>query len=97
MVASAEGGLVATRVLRDAGRCTFRVFADAAPAGGADADEPWRGLQVALEPYGCWFDVWSRRLVAVSADAWTAPAVAQHLVEGERRGRFRYETGRRAQ
>jgi hypothetical protein len=94
VVASAEGPLVALRPLRDAGRHTFRVLLGdeglAAPTRG------WVRLQQDLEPYGCWFDVHSPRLVAVSAEPDVARSVAEFLADEERAGRWQYETGRSA-
>lgn len=94
VVASAEGPLVATRVVRDAGRFTFRVlFPEMEQL--AD-DERWKELQVDLEPYGCWFDVYSRTFIAVSAEPEVAQAVADFLSASEQAGRLQYETGRSA-
>jgi hypothetical protein len=97
-VASAEGPLVATRVTRDAGRLTYRVwFADLFPGvEGAAPDERWKSLQIDLERFGCWFDMYSPQLIAVSAEPDVAAAVADYLAEGEAAGRFVYETGRTA-
>lgn len=89
VVASAEGPLVATRVVRDAGQVTFRVLF---PVHKPD-DERWKELQIDLEPYGCWFDVYSPTFIAVSARREVARAVADFLAEGEREGRLQYETG----
>ena len=93
VVASAEGPLVAVRPVWDAGRFTFRVLFP-------DADDPrdrqWVALQQELEPYGCWFDVFSPHLVAVSAEPDVAQDVADHLAEGQHAGRWQYETGRLA-
>lgn len=94
VVASAEGPLVATRVVRDAGRFTFRVLFPVLEQ--PEGDERWRELQLDLEPYGCWFDVYSPRSVAISAEPGVARAVADFLSEAERAGRFQYETGRSA-
>jgi hypothetical protein len=91
VVASAEGPLVAVRPLRDAGRYTFRVlFHDVHDP----ADRRWPALQQDLEPFGCWFDVYSPRLVAVSAEPEVAKAVADFLADEQRNGRWQYETGR---
>jgi hypothetical protein len=93
VVASAEGPLVGVRPVRDAGRFTFRVlFFDVHDP----ADAIWPALQQALEPFGCWFDVYSHRLVAVSVEPDVAQAVAVFLADGERAGRWQYETGRSA-
>jgi hypothetical protein len=94
VVASEEGPLVAVRPLRDAGRFTFRVWFPDWP--DLEQDERWKDLQVELERFGCWFDVYSPRLVAVSAEPQVAQAVADFLVAGERSGRFIYETGRQS-
>ncbi|MCW2742235.1 MAG: hypothetical protein JWR45_2657 [Blastococcus sp.] len=94
VVTSAEGPLVAVRPLQDAGRYTFRVWFPDWP--DLEQDERWKGLQVELEPFGCWFDVYSPRLVAVSADPDEARAVTDVLDAGERAGRFIYETGRQS-
>lgn len=90
VVATAEGPLAATRVVRDAGRFTFRVLFP--PPG--PGEEPWRDLQESLERYGCWFDVYAPNLVALSADPAVARDVARFLAAAERDGRLQYETGR---
>ena len=95
VVESAEGPLVAVRPLQDAGRFTFRVWFPDWP--DLAKDERWKDLQVEFERFGCWFDVYSPRLVAVSADADVAQAVADALDVGERTGRFIYETGRQSE
>jgi hypothetical protein len=89
VVASSEGPLVGVRVLRDSGRFTFRVSLN----GRQPSPDGWHGLQRELEPYGCWFDVWSPTLIAISADAAVARAVADHLYAQQLAGRFIYETG----
>lgn len=98
-VPAEDGRLMATRVTRDAGRFTFRVwFSDAFPgAEGAAPDERWKALQADLEPYGCWFDMYSPQLIAVSAEADVAAEISDFLAKGEAAGRFVYETGRTAQ
>lgn len=88
---SAEGPLVAVRPLHDAGRFTFRVLF---PHADDPDDRSWVALQQELEPFGCWFDVYTPQLVAVSADAAVAQEVADHLAEEQRAGRWVYETGR---
>jgi hypothetical protein len=81
---------VAVRPLYDAGRFTFRVlFPDA-----QDEDRSWVALQQDLEAFGCWFDVYSPQLVAVSAEPEVAQAVADFLADEQRAGRWIYETGR---
>ena len=91
VVASAEGPLVAVRPLHDAGRFTFRVlFPDAVDPD----DRSWLTLQQDLEPFGCWCDVYSPQLVAVSAEPDVAQAVADFLDDQQRTGRWVYETGR---
>lgn len=96
VVETDEELLVATRVTSDAGRFTFRVwFADVFP--GVDAavlDERWKTLQIDLVPFGCWFDMYSAQLIAVSAEPDVAADVARYLAAGEAAGRFVYETGR---
>lgn len=92
VVASAEGGLVATSIARDAGQYTFRVmFSEHADSGD---DERWRRLQQDLEQYGCWFDVMSPRFVAISADPVVAQDVADWLYALQAAGDLHYETGR---
>jgi hypothetical protein len=91
VVASAEGPLVAVRPVHDAGRFTFRVLF---PEAHDPEDRSWVALQQDLEPFGCWFDVYSPQLVAVSAEAEVAQAVADFLADEQRAGRWVYETGR---
>ena len=88
---SAEGPLVAVRPVHDAGRFTFRVLF---PDAGDPDDRSWVALQQDLEPFGCWFDVYTPQLVAVSAEADVAQAVADVLADEQRTGRWVYETGR---
>lgn len=92
VVATAEGPLVAIRRVRDTGRTTFRVWLPDWP--DLERDDRVTELQRELARYGCWFDVWSPNLVAVSADPDVAAAVADHLAEQERAGRFIFEPGR---
>lgn len=92
VVATVEGPLVAVRPLRDAGRHTYRVWFPDWP--DLERDERAQELQAELARFGCWFDVYSPRLVAVSAEPDVAGAVAEHLDEQERTGRFIYEVGR---
>jgi hypothetical protein len=88
---SAEGPLVAVRPIHDAGRFTFRVLF---PDAHDPEDASWVALQQDLEPFGCWCDVYSPQLVAVSAEADVAQAVADFLADEQRAGRWVYETGR---
>ena len=91
VVSSAEGPLIAVRPVHDAGRFTFRVlFPDAVDPD----DRSWVALQQDLEPFGCWFDVYSPQLVALSAEPEVAQAVADVLADEQRAGRWVYETGR---
>ncbi|MGY2082225.1 DUF4265 domain-containing protein [Blastococcus sp. SYSU DS0539] len=92
VVPSAEGPLVAVRPVRDAGRHTYRVWFPDWP--DLERDERASELQDELARFGCWFDVYSPRLVAVSAEPDVARAVADHLDEQERAGRLLYEVGR---
>jgi hypothetical protein len=93
VMASAEGALVAVGVVRDAGRFTFRVWFPEWER--SSADERWKDLQVDLERFECWFDVYSPQLIAVSVEADDAQAVADFLDHKERAGMLQYETGRR--
>ena len=64
VAASAEGVPVAVEVVRLSGNATFRAwFAQASHPG-----EHWRRLMLDLEPFGCWFDTYSERLIAISVD-----------------------------
>ncbi len=91
VAASAEGAAVATGLISDAGNFTFRVFFE---HGVANDDEGWRALMADLEPFNCWFDVYSPRLVALSATSSHAADVADYLAERVARGELHYETGR---
>lgn len=83
---------VATGLVRSAGNRTFRVVF---PVQGApDPDERWRSLLTDLEPHGCWVDVYSPQLVAVSAEAERAEQVVGYLGEREERGELAFEAGR---
>ena len=92
VVATAEGPLVVVGRVRDAGRATFRVWFPDWP--DLERDDRVTELQRELARYGCWFDVWSPSLVAVAAEPDVAQAVADHLAEQERSGRFIFEPGR---
>jgi hypothetical protein len=89
-VTSAEGGLVVSEVITDAGNYTFRAFFEGQAAPG----EHWQSLMVDLEPFGCWFDTLSENLVAISVDAENSQAVADYLAARELSGELKYETGR---
>lgn len=90
VVASAEGGLVATGRVSQARARTYRVWLPEWTGDGPD--ERWRDLQVELEPFGCWFDVFSPRLTAIAVDHSAAHEVEDWLARGERSGRFEFET-----
>ncbi|HLM06713.1 MAG TPA: DUF4265 domain-containing protein [Blastococcus sp.] len=91
VAASPEGRLVVVRPVWDAGRFTFRVLF---PHADDPGDRSWVTLQQDLEPYACWFDVYSPQLVAVSAEPDVAQYVADHLEQQANAGRWVYETGR---
>lgn len=86
-----DGAPVATGLLREAGNTTFRVIF---PRHGApEPDERWRSLLADLEPHGCWIDVYSPQLVALSAEPAEVEAVASYLRVREERGELAYEAG----
>src|SRR3954451_19671466 len=70
-----EGADVASRVLLDRGNFTFRAFFES----GSEPGEHWRPLMSDLEAFGCWFDTWNERLVAISTAPEHAQAVADYL------------------
>ena len=76
-------------LVRSAGNRTFRVVLPASDV--PEPDERWRSLLADLEPRGCWLDVYSPRLVAVSADGEHAAEVEAYLSEREARGELAYE------
>ena len=90
VVDSAEGVPVATGLVRDAGNFTFRVFFE---HSDPNDDEHWR-LMADLAPFDCWFDVYSPRLIALSAPSSHAADVADYLADRAARGELQYETGR---
>ena len=90
VVASAEGGLVATGRVGQARARTYRVWLPDWTGDGPD--ERWRDLQVELEPFGCWFDVFSPRLTAIAVEHSVAHGVEDWLARGEGSGRFEFET-----
>jgi hypothetical protein len=47
-----------------------------------------------LHALDTWFDTWSETLIAISASADDAQAVADHLARREGQTQLRYETGR---
>lgn len=92
LLKSAEAALVVAGVVVDGGNYTFRVrFEDV-----THDDVRWRELIVELEPFGCWVDVRSPGLLAMSAPPTHAQAVADYLDVRERRGDLLFETGRSA-
>jgi hypothetical protein len=94
IVESQEGAPVAEKVVVDAGNFTFRVVFE--PPTSED-DARWQELMVDLEPYDCWFDIASQRLVALSSPPQHAHAVADYLWQRQERGELEYETGRTRQ
>lgn len=88
-VPSAEGSLVATRVLEDGRRFTFRV---ALHAGGSTVPEVVR----TYGSLGCLVEGWSESLVGLSCEEVQAQAVADRLATDEEQDRLAYETGRQA-
>jgi hypothetical protein len=95
IVVSAEGALVGSGLVTDAGRFTYRVLFPA--TGPRQPDHRWRELHLALAQFGCWLDVYTPTLIAVSADQAVAQDVADYLAGEEGRGRLQYETGRTVQ
>ena len=90
-IASAEGALVVTKIVHDAGHVTFRVWL--APTASED-DRRWHQLQIDLASFRCWFDVFSPRLIALSAEPGVAQDVAGWLQAAENAGTLTYEAGR---
>lgn len=86
-----DGAAVATTLVREAGNTTFRVIF---PRHGApEPDERWRSLLADLAHHGCWIDVYSPQLVAVSAEPAAVEQVAAYLRGREDRGELAYEAG----
>lgn len=79
-----EKALVATRRVQDAGRFPFRVFFP--ECEDEENDTRWRDLMVELEPLGCWFDVYSDTLVALSVDGEITGALTDFLDGAQRKG-----------
>jgi hypothetical protein len=90
VVSSAEGAAVVSGVVSESGNYTFRALFDHESGAG----ERWKRLMADLEPLGCWFDVWSERLVAISVPAGNAQEVADYLASREAAGDLQYETSR---
>ena len=90
LVESAEGAPVAVEVVAAAGNTTFRVLLEPAAGAGED-DRRWRELMAALEPFGCWFDMYGPERLAVSVEGPRADAVAIRLEELQGSGELRYE------
>jgi hypothetical protein len=90
LVSSAERVAVVSGVAARSGNYTFRALFERESQAG----EHWRRLMADLEPLGCWFDVWSEKLVAISVAGANAQEVADYLASRETRGELRYETGR---
>lgn len=86
-----DGAVVATTLVREAGNTTFRVIF---PRHGApEPDERWRSLLTDLERHGCWIDVYSPQLVALSAEPAVVEDVAAYLRGREERGDLAFEAG----
>jgi hypothetical protein len=94
VIESGDGAPVAENVVLDAGNFTFRVVFEPATS---DDDTRWHDLMIGLEQYDCWFDMASRRLLAISAPPHHAQAVADYLALRQARGDLQYETGRSEQ
>ncbi|WP_261819789.1 hypothetical protein [Nocardioides sp. OK12] len=80
---------MATRVLEDGRRFTFRV---ALHAGGSTVPEVVR----TYGSLGCLVEGWSESLVGLSCEEVQAQAVADRLATDEEQDRLAYETGRQA-
>jgi hypothetical protein len=89
-IKSAEGAHVATGILRDAGTWTFRVWLDDTVPSTASVWDVHR----AASDLGCWVDIVSARLIAISATVDTAQEVANWLASAEASGLLQYETAR---
>ena len=89
VVRSAEGAPVVSALVAKSGNHTFRVWFDAVPEPGHN----WRRLMTDLEPFDCWFDTWSERLIAISVSATHAQAVADYLRARESESELEYEMG----
>ncbi|WP_371405586.1 DUF4265 domain-containing protein [Kribbella sp. NBC_00662] len=89
VVVSADGTLVGTGIVKDAGNHTFRLWFPSS----ADGD----GIRSVVEefgPLGCLIESYSTRLIGLSAGPSEAQVVADALQAGQTNGRFIYETGR---
>ncbi|BBH17725.1 hypothetical protein Back2_20120 [Nocardioides baekrokdamisoli] len=88
VISSDEGALVATDVVTDNGRYTFRVWLE-------DGDASvMRELVREFGEMGCSIEPYSDRLLGLGCERSAAQAVADALSAGEKAGRFVYETGR---
>lgn len=90
VVRSAEGATVVSGVVTKSGNYTFRVWLE----DEAQAGEHWKRVMKELEPFGCWFDTWSERLIAISVTETFAQSVADYLRARESASELKYETGR---
>lgn len=88
VTASAEGRLVVTGLLQDAGQHTFRVFL------AAGASTTLTTLIRSFGPLGCLIEGYSDRLLGLSCGATNAPAVTGHLAALASEGHVEWETGR---
>jgi len=89
-VLSAEGAAVVSEVVARSGNYTFRALFEHESRAG----EHSKRLMADPEPLGCWFDVWSETLVAISAAEADAQEVADYLASRETTDELQYETGR---
>lgn len=85
VMASAENALVATEILRQGGRRTFRVV--------LPPEAAWSELIADLERLDCWFDVRTPRYVAIAVADSDAQTLEGELSARETRGELQYEAG----
>lgn len=90
VVRSAEGAPVVSALVTKSGSYTFRAWFERE----SEAGEHWTKVMQDLEPFGCWFDTWSERLIAISVAATHAQSVADYLQARESASELKYETGR---
>ncbi|BBH17737.1 hypothetical protein Back2_20240 [Nocardioides baekrokdamisoli] len=88
VMSSDEGALVATSVVADKGRYTFRVWREDGDA------EVMHAVISDFGEMGCAIELYRDHLLGLACERASVQAVADALSAGEKSGSFVYETGR---
>lgn len=86
---SAQGGIVALRIVETSSNETFRVRFE----GARDHDTRWQDLMKDLEAADCWFDVLHPGYVAIAVPCANRDQIEQYLDRRSSAGELAYEHG----